>query len=178
MPLTRTIRGEPGEPDRVCVVGFTYAKRWFVLAQTDGKAYEPEPVPGWDRAAALRTLGIDEVAFQELDGTILGYAKDRTIAINPLAPCQWPILFHEVGHVVLGHTQHADYEPHGRELPRNEREMEAEATALLCMETLGLPGADEARGYIQHWRRGSELTEEMAQRIFTAAETIRSAGRG
>ena len=59
------------------------------------------------------------------------------------------------------------------------REVEAEAVALVCLEALGLPGADHCRGYIQHWNqhRGAEpISERSAQRIFKAADQILKAG--
>jgi hypothetical protein len=55
--------------------------------------------------------------------------------------------------------------------------------ALLCCESLGLEGADYARGYIQHWlSRGSAsnaeaIPEKSAQKIFRAADQIIRAGR-
>ena len=57
--------------------------------------------------------------------------------------------------------------------------MEAEAVALVCLEALGLPGAEQSRGYRQHWneRRGAEpIPERSAQRIFKAADQILKAG--
>lgn len=63
--------------------------------------------------------------------------------------------------------------------PRSLREVEAEAVALVCLEALGLPGAEHCRGYIQHWneRRGAEpIPERSAQRIFKAADQILKAG--
>ena len=56
------------------------------------------------------------------------------------------------------------------------REMEAEAVSLLCCESLGLPGADCSRGYIQSWGQGQTFTERSAQRIFRAADQILRAG--
>ena len=63
--------------------------------------------------------------------------------------------------------------------PTSLREVEAEAVALVCLEALGLPGAEHCRGYIQHWneRRGAEpIPERSAQRIFKAADQILKAG--
>jgi hypothetical protein len=63
--------------------------------------------------------------------------------------------------------------------PRSLREVEAEAVALVCLEALGLPGADHCRGYIQAWNqpRGAEpIPERSAQRIFKAADQILKAG--
>ena len=56
--------------------------------------------------------------------------------------------------------------------PRDIREMEAEAVFLLCCESLGLPGAEYSRGYIQSWGQGQTFTEQSAQRIFHAADQI------
>jgi hypothetical protein len=63
------------------------------------------------------------------------------------------------------------------------REVEAESVALLCCDSLGLAGADYARGYIQNWLsrgRGSNaeaIPEKSAQKIFRAADQIIRAGR-
>jgi hypothetical protein len=63
------------------------------------------------------------------------------------------------------------------------REVEAEAVALLCCESLGLDGAAFCRGYIQNWlSRGSgvnaeAIPEKSAQKIFRAADQIIRAGR-
>jgi hypothetical protein len=54
--------------------------------------------------------------------------------------------------------------------------MEAEAIALLCCESLGLPGGEYSRGYIQSWGQGWTFTERSAQRIFCAADPILRAG--
>jgi hypothetical protein len=62
-------------------------------------------------------------------------------------------------------------------------EVEAEAVALLCCESLGLEGANFCRGYIQNWlRRGVEgnaeaVPEKSAQKIFRGADQILRAGR-
>jgi hypothetical protein len=67
--------------------------------------------------------------------------------------------------------------------PRNLREVEAEAVALLCCEALDLEGAEFARGYIQQWLyRGvgfnaEAIPEKSAQKIFRAADQILRAGR-
>ena len=64
--------------------------------------------------------------------------------------------------------------------PRSLREVEAEAVALVCLEALGLAGAEHCRGYIQHWNahRGAEaIPERSAQKNFKAADTVLRAGR-
>jgi len=63
--------------------------------------------------------------------------------------------------------------------PRSLREVEAECTALVCLEALGLPGADHCRGYIQSWnqqRDAEPIPERSAQRILKAADHILKSG--
>jgi len=159
---------------------FIYRARWFVLSQTDGQDVEPSPAPAWDRARALDVLGIVEESFTDTDGNCQGYARRRTIAVSPLAELPHKTRFHELAHVVLGHTAEAEAGLSDSDLtPRSLREVEAEAVALICLETLGLPGAEHCRGYLQHWnvRRGAEpIPERSAQRIFKAADQILKAG--
>ena len=56
------------------------------------------------------------------------------------------------------------------------KEVEAESVALLCLESLGMDGAEYCRGYIQNWLQGSTIPERSAQRIFAAADKILKAG--
>jgi hypothetical protein len=87
-----------------------------------------------------------------------------------------------MAHVVLGHTAEADFTD-TEQTPRNLREVEAEAVALLCCEALNLEGADYCRGYIQNWLcpaigdNGDAIPEKSAQKIFRAADQILRAGR-
>jgi len=155
---------------------FVYRSRWFVLSQTEG-AELPEPsVPAWNAEQALTTLGVDEVEFDAVDGNVMGYARERSIALNPLNPLPNKTRFHELAHVLLGHTaegQQADSEA----TSRNLRECEAEAVALLCCAALDLPGLEESRGYIQHWvGQGHEIPERFAQQVLKAADQILKAG--
>lgn len=171
---------ETGE-DEIVEVGFTkftFKPRWFVLSQTDGAEYVPEPVPGWDRTKALDTLSIRLIPFAMMNGNVAGYAKGREVAINPIAEQPESTLFHEVGHIVLGHTAEGSLNSDSTDrTPRDVRELEAEATAMICCEALGLPGAAESRGYIQSWFHGNQVPEKSAQRIFHAGDEILKAGR-
>jgi len=156
---------------------FIFKKNWFVLSQTDGPELpQPEPVPDWDKVRALEALGVTEEAFRDTDGNAQGYATRQSIAVNPLAVNVHKTTFHEVAHVLLGHTQEGICND-GERTPRTIREVEAEAVALICCESLGLPGADEARGYIQHWADGEKIGERSAQKIFKVAGQILKAGR-
>jgi antirestriction protein ArdC len=154
---------------------FLVKRNWFFLSQTSGVDYVPPAIPAWDRARALVTLNIEEIPFQSLNGNVQGYAKARQIAVSPIAAMPHKTTFHEIAHVLLEHTSEAVHDTD--EMERSLRETEAEATAMLCCEALGLPGADQARGYIQAWYgTGNPIPERSAQRILSAADKILKAG--
>lgn len=160
---------------------FVYKARWFVLSQTEGEELEPQVTPEWDAKRALATLAIDLIPFDSTDGNWQGFARKRQIALNSVAQLPHKTLFHELAHVVIGHTAEADFAD-TEKTPRNLREVEAEAVALLCCESLGLEGADYCRGYLQNWLYqaigfdASAISERSAQRIFRAAVQILRAG--
>ena len=110
------------------------------------------------------------------DGNCLGFARERSIAINPVNPLPHKTRFHELAHVLLGHTTEGT-QTDSEITPRTLRECEAESVALLCCAALDLPGVDECRGYIQNWwGQGHEIPERSAQRILKTADQILKAG--
>ena len=163
---------------RVAFTRFVYRPRWFVLAQTEGEAL-PEPVvPAWDAERALATLGVAEVEpSRPVDGNVMGYARDRAIALNPLNPLPHKTRFHELAHVLLGHTAEGR-QSDGEVTPRNLRECEAESVALLCCAASGPAWTRRmSRGYIQHWwGQGNEIPERSAQAVLRTADAILKAG--
>lgn len=157
---------------------FTYKPHWFVLSQTDGEPYTPAELPEWSEHRALNALSIRRIDFGFPDGNAQGYATGRLVSISPIAYAPHRTLFHELGHVVLGHTAETERLDDGDErTPRSLREVEAEGVALICCESLGFPGTEFSRGYLQHWLRGQVIPERSVQRIFKAADTILKAGR-
>jgi len=182
MPVTFKRRGAADtnggdlDPDDSFTTGFIYKPNWFVLSQTEGAEIEVPPIPGWNKEQALTTLDITEVPFTSTNGNSQGYAREREIAINPLAQLPHKTRFHETAHVILGHTSKAAFED-GEHPPRNLQEVEAESVALLCCEALGLEGAEFCRGYIQGWADGEPIPEQSAKRIMGAADKILRAGR-
>jgi len=172
-----TVKRTTDDPDDPTVATwFVFKPFWFVLAQTDGKPLPEPEIPAWDAATALTALDIHEIPFELLDGNCLGFARDRSIAINPVNPMPHKTRFHELAHVLLGHTAegaHADDE----RTPRSLRECEAEAVALLCCAALELPGVEHCRGYIQSWwGEGNPIPERSAQRVLKVADQILKAG--
>jgi antirestriction protein ArdC len=179
MPVTikRKETNDVGEEQDASFTTFVYKARWFVLGQTEGEAVQLPPMPTWDSDKALAALGIQRVAFTDTDGNCQGYATNRSIAVSPIAQLPHKTLFHEMGHVILGHTSQADFNDTER-TPKNLCEVEAETVALLCCEALDLEGAEFCRGYIQEWlKRGdSVIPEKSAQKILKAADQILKAG--
>jgi IrrE N-terminal-like domain len=134
-------------------------------------------IPEWNQARALATLNITETPFTDTNGNVQGYARKREIAISPVAAMPHKTLFHEVAHIELGHTAELEFND-AEQTPKNLREVEAEAVALLCLDALNLPGAEFCRGYIQNWLKGDTIPEASAQKIFGAADRILKAGCG
>ncbi len=183
MPVTAKRRATettetPDEPQKdATFTRFVYRSNWFVLSQTDGADVPPITIPTWNAGAALWELHITEIPFDHLDGNCQGYAREFSIAVSPVAEYPHKTRFHELAHVVLGHTTEADTLTDDERTPRTIREVEAEAVAMVCCEALGLPGSVESRGYIQHWNQSGEaIPEKSAQRIFKAADQILKAG--
>ena len=187
MPVTRKVRDEDlqdgeSEGHERTFTAFIYKPHWFVLSQTTGDEFIPPCLPDWNAEHALAALDIEQVSFTHTDGNCQGYARHRQIAVNPLAQLPHKTRFHELGHVVLGHTAQTDFAD-TEQTPKNLREVEAEAVALLCCEALNLVGADYCRGYIQNWLypmigyNGAGIPEKSAQKIFHAADRILRAGR-
>ena len=174
--ITRTVEGQNGEEDSVTFTRFIYKPHWFVLAQTEGQPMPEPELPTWGKDRALVALNVREIPFDILSGNCLGFARERSIAINPVNPMPHKTRFHELAHVLLGHTTEG-LQADGEITPRTLRECEAEGVALLCCAALGLSGVEHCRGYIQSWwSTGNPIPERSAQRILKVADQILKAG--
>jgi hypothetical protein len=181
MPITCKRRDDTNDDESNSdgtFTSFVYKARWFVLSQTEGQDLEPQVTPEWETKRAA--LGIEMIPFDGIDGNCQGFARKRSIAINPVAQLPHKMLFHEMAHVTIGHTLESDFAD-TEKTPRNLREVEA--VALLCCGALGLEGADYCRGYLQNWLyqgigyNADAIPEKSAQKIFRAADQLLKAGR-
>jgi hypothetical protein len=99
-------------------------------------------------------------------------------AVSPIAFNRWKTIFHEWGHIVLGHTMpssHQEYVYH-----HGLMEAESEILAMLCMKGAGLLDEETARysrGHVQHWLGGDEFPETSARKVLKGADAILRAGR-
>jgi antirestriction protein ArdC len=180
MPFKKAAQGNITEQEEPTECETRYAFRlrayWFVLAQTEGEETYVATIPGFDMDTALRTLNITRVPFDEINGNVQGFARQRGFAVNPLAALPHKTTFHEIAHIVLGHTT-TERLVDGERTVTHLREAEAESVALICCETLGLDGAEFCRGYIQHWlKTEKEIPNQNAARIFAAATSVLRAG--
>lgn len=156
---------------------FVTRNNWFSLDDTEGEDFKPEvKIAAWNKEKAMEALNIKEIEFQKVNGNSQGYARDREIAINPLAALPHKTRFHELAHVVLGHTSEGLMSD-SEFTPKNIKEVEAESVAYILCDLLGLEGAKESRGYIQHWLNSDTIPDKSAQKIFGAADKILKAGQ-
>jgi hypothetical protein len=180
MPVTlrRQDRDEAtGIEQEIQFQSFMLRPNWFSLDQTEGEIFTHEvKSPEWDSELAMAAFGINEIPFEILDGNCQGYASQNKIAINPLAVLPHKTRFHEMAHVILGHTAETSMQDDER-TPRNLREVEAESVAFILCSLLALPGQEEARGYVQAWLGDEPIAEKNARRIFTAADKLLKAGQ-
>lgn len=180
MPFKKVAQNDNGESEDTKEPetrhAFRFRSYWFVLAQTEGEESYVAPIPGFDLETALGALDIVRIEFDEINGNIQGFARERGISVNRLAGLPHKTTFHELAHVMLGHTTTERLVDSEHTAP-HLREVEAESVALICCETLGLEGAEFCRGYIQHWlKTEKEIPNHNAARIFAAATSILKAG--
>ncbi len=184
MPISVKRRADKDAPTDSAEAGeggtfsmFMLRPNWFSLNQTEGDEFIAESItPAWDAVTAMAALDIIEEPFEHLQGNYLGYARARSIGINPMNPLKHKTRIHEMAHVVLGHTAVADmYDD--ETLTRQIEEAEAEGVAYLLCALLDLPGQAESRFYIQGWLQCTALPERSAKRIFGAADRIMKAGQ-
>ena len=74
--------------------------------------------------------------------------------------------FHELAHILLDHAK-----DRGKNLSREVRELEAEATSYLVCSCVGIEN-EGAKSYIGHWNGSKENIDKSAQKILGTAEKI------
>src|SRR5262249_42748891 len=86
------------------LIGFKVVWAVFPLSATDGPEVPSQATPGWELQKALDKLGIREIPFESLDGNMQGYSRGLEMAINPVAVDGRKTRFHEIAHIIGGHT--------------------------------------------------------------------------
>src|SRR4029453_13139896 len=83
-PVTvkRTTTADDGTEEATTATWFVYKAYWFVMAQAEGEPLTIAPIPAWDRSRALETLNVTETPFTLLNGNVMGFARERSIAVS------------------------------------------------------------------------------------------------
>ena len=146
--------------------------------ETEGDDLPEIEIKAWDYYKALKVLDITEAPFEKTNGNIQGYARERKLAINPVATDATATALHEIAHIVLGHTdkeQQEEYKQH-----RGVKEFQAEAVAYLLQNELYLAEPEalsESRAYIQGWMGDVKPDDKAIRQIFNATDKIIKAGK-
>jgi hypothetical protein len=176
-PIVIDKKNENGEVEDQ-MLRFRLVNCLFTVSQTDGAELPPIDLPGWDLDHALTALDIRRVPYELIEGNTQGYSWRREFAVNPVAVDPTHTTFHELGHIVLGHTAPdtaVQYATH-----RGLMEFQAEATAYLTLnelEQLSELTASHSRGYIQGWLRDQRPSDNAIRQVFTATDMLLKAGR-
>ena len=163
--------------------GFTEQHMHFCMADTNCTDYKVEDftINNYDLDKALKACGITLKQFQQFNGNIMGYAKhkDNSIALNPLIKDKAELLhtlFHEVAHVVLGHTSK------DCKVEKGMREYEADMTGYIVMKFLGLANDNlqkQCKAYISSYLCNDfkeATSDKEVRKILKAVDTILKAG--
>jgi len=172
MPVIKKEKNEKWE-DEIKSMFFMPRRNWFTVYQTEGDEYIPE-VPGFDFTRIEERLEVTKTIFVHMSWNCQGYASWREYAINPVAQNPMKTTFHELAHILLGHTEERIDD--STTLARNIKEFQAESVALICASIIGQ--TDELKyslGYIQNWWIPEELDKKMIEKLFSVANKIISA---
>ncbi len=169
MPVI-TKEKDPEWDDRIKSIFFMPRRNWFTVYQTEGDEFIPE-VPGFDFTRIDEKLDVERVEFNHTDGNCQGYASSNKYAINPIAANPMKTMFHELAHILLGHTdQQMD---DSATLARNIKEFQAESVALICAACIGQ--TDELKyslWYLQNWWIPEDLDKKMIEKLFSVSNKI------
>ena len=159
--------------DEVKSMFFMPRKNWFTVYQTEGDDYIPE-VPWFDFSHIDEKLQVTKIPFIHMNWNCQWYASWREYAINPVAVNPMKTMFHELAHILLGHTEER-IDDHTT-LARNIKEFQAESVALICAACIGQTDQlSYSLGYIQNWGIPEELDKKMIEKLFACSNKIISA---
>jgi antirestriction protein ArdC len=181
-PIVRTQKDESGDKDkdRKYVAGFTSASV-FDVSQTDGEPL-PEIAPlltGMAAEGQFHSLtdvassfgfSVDkENLFEGMNGYCSQSEKRIVIEARNDEVQQVKTLAHELGHALL-HEE-------GNDLPREQKEIEAESVAYIVSQSLGIDSGEYSFGYLTSWGHGDpdaveKQLKDSGQRIQKAAHRI------
>lgn len=174
-----TKKDADGNPKKTSFMKFTLVNCLFTFSDTEGDDLPPATARAWDKAKAIETLELTEVKFDALvvNANTQGYSFKRNFAIHPAAKYPLKTMFHEFGHIVIGHTDAAIAD--NGTLTRDVKEFQAEAVAYIVANDLKVEERDkaESRAYVQGWLKDNKPTDKEIRQVFGAADKILKAGK-
>lgn len=138
----------------------------------------------FDLRQALRNLDIEVKPFgytgegetplcEEAKATVRGYSCDRWLTINPNE--RWPVFvtFHEMAHILLGHTKRHQHRPD------DLKEAECHVTAIYAAQLTDTPFDFNAEtDHLRYmYTRGRQIPDEVMERAMYIAKKIAAAGK-
>ena len=158
------------EEDRPQVVKYFFSVPVFDISQTSGE----ELKIGNSGITGNGDISLDDVSsrfdypVKVSNGLADGSTDGKNINIShrenqaQMVACY----FHELAHILLDHAN-----DRGKNLSRQVRELEAEATSYLVCSCLGIDN-EGAKSYIGHWNGTEEKIDRSALKILGTAEKI------
>lgn len=148
---------------------YKFVNNWLVYDQTEGQELSMDDIHAiFDINLTCKNLLIDLIDF-DYKGSCGGYSivSKRQLAVNPA----WhdvkdvaKVLFHELAHIVLNHKP---------EQMTEQKELEAELTAMMLAKIFDLPCQEQA-SYIKNWieEKYSMLNKDTYEKCLKACELI------
>lgn len=161
------ILNENGEPEKAFY--YKFANNWLVYDQTEGQELDMQELNHvFNLEKTLNNLLIKKVDYDH-EGGAGGYAivNKRQLAVNPAwhdVSTVAKVVFHEIAHIVHEHTP---------EQSREQKELEAELTAMLVAKVFNMDTQNQS-AYIKQWisKNVKLLNQDTYKKCLQACELI------
>jgi len=162
--------GKGDDKDNVKTLSYFFSVPVFDISQTSGQ----ELLIGNTDVKSVGGVSLDDVSskfdypVQVSNGLADGSTDGHKIKLShrgnkgQMVACY----FHELAHILLDHAK-----DRGKNLSKQLRELEAEATAYLVCSCIGIEN-EGAKSYIGHWNGSKEKVDKSALKILGTAEKI------
>lgn len=176
MPVTKKEKDEKWD-DKVVSRFFICKRNWFTIHQTEGDDVIIADPPGFDFSLIDEKLWVTREEFSGMSWNCQWYAYNTTYAINPVGFNKDKTRFHELAHILLGHTDRKIIDTDT--LEKDEKEFEAESVALICAATIWQTEEQLTYSlwYIQNWGIPKNLDKKRIEKLFSVANKILQAAK-
>ena len=162
--------GDGEDEDEVKTVKYFFSVPVFDISQTSGQ----ELLIGNSEVKGNGDVKLKDVSskfdypVQVSNGLADGSTDGKNIKISKRSNGAQMVAcyFHELAHILLDHAK-----DRGKNLSRQLRELEAEATSYLVCSCIGIENKG-AKSYIGHWNGSKEKIDKSALKILGTAEKI------